>query len=58
MGSRVELFASIRRDVRVEGASIRELARRHHVARKTVRKALSSPVPPERKTPGAVLAPS
>jgi len=51
MGSRVELFAQIRRDARVEGVSIRELARRHQVARKTVRKALSSPVPPERKTP-------
>ncbi|MEV7574480.1 IS21 family transposase [Pseudarthrobacter sp. NPDC089323] len=51
MGSRVVLFAQIRRDARVEGASIRELARRHQVARKTVRKALSSPVPPERKTP-------
>jgi transposase len=51
MGSRVELFAQIRRDARVERASIRELARRHQVARKTVRKALSSPVPPERKTP-------
>lgn len=51
MGSRVELFAQIRRDARVEGVSIRELARRHEVARKTVRKALNSPVPPERKTP-------
>jgi hypothetical protein len=51
MGSRVELFASIRRDARVEGTSIRELARKHHVARKTVRKALISPLPPERKTP-------
>ncbi|MFC8408746.1 IS21 family transposase [Arthrobacter sp. NPDC057259] len=51
MGSRVELFAQIRRDARVDGASIRELARRHKVARKTVRKALSSPLPPERKTP-------
>lgn len=51
MGSRVELFASIRRDARVEGTSIRELARKHHVARKTVRKALNSPLPPERKTP-------
>jgi hypothetical protein len=27
MGSRVELFAQIRRDARVEGASIRELVR-------------------------------
>ena len=51
MGSKVELFATIRREARVEGSSIRELARRHHVARKTVRKALNSPVPPERKTP-------
>jgi transposase len=51
MGSRVELFARIRRDARVEGASIRDLARRHRVARKTVRKALNSPLPPERKTP-------
>lgn len=47
----MELFAQIRRDARVEGVSIRELARKHQVARKTVRKALSSPVPPERKTP-------
>jgi hypothetical protein len=44
MGSRVELFASIRRDARVEGASIRELARGHHVARKMVGKALESPL--------------
>ncbi|WP_353747966.1 MULTISPECIES: IS21 family transposase [unclassified Paenarthrobacter] len=51
MESRVELFAQIRRDARVEGLSIRELARRHEVARKTVRKALNSPVPPARKTP-------
>ncbi|MDD1477895.1 hypothetical protein [Arthrobacter sp. H16F315] len=51
IGSKVELFAAIRREARVEGSSIRELARRHHVARKTVRKALNSAVPPERKTP-------
>jgi hypothetical protein len=38
MGARVELFASIRRDSRVEGASIRELVRRNNVARKTVRR--------------------
>jgi hypothetical protein len=37
MGSRVELFARIRTDARIEGVSIRELARRHQVARKTVR---------------------
>lgn len=51
MGSRVELFAGIRRDARVEELSIRELARRYQVSRKTVRRALSSPVPPPRKTP-------
>lgn len=51
MGSRVELFARTRRDVRVEGVSIRELARRHQVARKTIRTALNTPVPPERQTP-------
>lgn len=51
MGSRVELFAAIRRDARVEGVSIRELALRHHVHRRTVRQALASAIPPERKTP-------
>ena len=54
MESKVELFARIRRDARVEGASIRELARRYQVARKTVRKALASPLPPPRKTPERV----
>jgi hypothetical protein len=33
----VELFAAIRRDARIEGASIRELADRYHVHRRTVR---------------------
>lgn len=51
MGSRAELFASIRRDARVEGTSIRELARKLHVAIKNVGKALKSPLPPDRKTP-------
>lgn len=51
MGLRVELFALIRRDARVEGLSIRELARRHGVARATVRMALSQAEPPPRKTP-------
>jgi len=50
-GSRVELFAAIRRDARVEELSIRELAARHHVHRRTVRQALASAVPPPRKTP-------
>jgi transposase len=47
----VELFAVIRRDARVEGASIRELADRYHVHRRTVRQALAGAVPPPRKTP-------
>jgi transposase len=51
MGSRVELFAAIRRDARVEGLSIRELAARHHVHRRTVRQAMANAMPPERKTP-------
>ena len=51
MESRVELFAAIRRDERVEGLSIRALSERHHVHRRTVRQALESAVPPERKVP-------
>jgi transposase len=51
MGSRVELFEAIRRDHRREELSIRALAERHQVHRRTVRQALASAVPPERKTP-------
>ncbi|WP_213817131.1 IS21 family transposase [Glaciihabitans sp. dw_435] len=51
MVSRVDLFASIRRDARVEELSIRELARRYQVHRRTIRAALESAVPPPRKTP-------
>lgn len=47
--SRVELFEQIRRDRRLEGVSIRELAGRHRVHRRTVRQALASPLPPPRK---------
>lgn len=47
--SRVELFEQVRRDRRVEGLSIRELADRHRVHRRTVRVALASAVPPPRK---------
>jgi transposase len=47
--SRVELFEQIRRDQRAERSSIRELADRHHVHRRTVRQALASAVPPPRK---------
>jgi transposase len=46
---RVELFESIRRDQRLERLSIRELAVKHKVHRRTVRQALAAAVPPERK---------
>ena len=45
----MELFEAIRRDHRREGLSIRELADRHRVHRRTVRQALASAVPPPRK---------
>lgn len=47
--SRVEVFEQIRRDHRLEQLSIRELAERHRVHRRTVRQALTSAVPPPRK---------
>ena len=49
MRSRVELFEAIRRERRLEGVSIRELADRHQVHRRTVRQALDSAVPRPRK---------
>jgi transposase len=52
--SKVEQFAAIRRDHRIEELSIRALADRHHVHRRTVRQALESAVPPARKTPQRV----
>ena len=54
MRSRVEQFAAIRRDHRVDGLSIRALADKHGVHRRTVRQALESAVPPARKTPQRV----
>jgi predicted DNA-binding protein (UPF0251 family) len=48
--SRVELFEQIRRDRRRKELSIRELAERHGVHRRTVRQALASAVPPPRKS--------
>jgi transposase len=48
--SRVDLFEQIRRDRRLEEVSIRELAERHGVHRRTVRQALESAVPVQRKT--------
>jgi transposase len=46
--SKVELFERIRHDHREEGLSIRTLARRHEVHRRTVRQALASALPPPR----------
>jgi transposase len=48
----VELFEAIRRDRRLdESLSVRGLADRYGVHRRTVRQALASAVPPERKVP-------
>ena len=49
--SKVELFESIRRDWRVGGLSIRALAQRHGVHRRTIRQALDNADPLPRKTP-------
>ena len=49
--SKVELFEAIRRDDRVEELSVRALADKYGVHRRTVRQALANAVPPERKTP-------
>ena len=51
MRSRVELFEAIRRDARLEELSIRGLADRYGVHRRTVRQALTAAEPPARKTP-------
>jgi transposase len=47
----VEQFERIRLDRRDEDMSIRALARRHRVHRRTVRQALADAVPPPRKSP-------
>lgn len=57
MGSRVELFEQIRRAREIEGASIRNLAVRYNVHRRTVHQALESALPPERKVPVGRPAP-
>lgn len=57
MGSRVELFEKIRRDRDHEELSVRALAARHNVHRRTVRQALDSPLPPKRKAHDRRLAP-
>jgi transposase len=51
---KVELFEDIRRGHRLEGLSVRELAKKHKVHRRTVRQALDSAVPPPRKVPERV----
>lgn len=48
--SRVELFEKIRNDHR-QGASIRSLADKYRVHRRTVKQAITSSVPPPRKIP-------
>ncbi len=50
----MELYERIRRDHRDEGVSIRELAERHHVHRRTVREAIAAAPPPPRMTPQRV----
>ena len=57
MASRVEQFEQIRRDRDREGLSIRGLAMRHGVHRRTVKQALASPVPPVKRSPVGRPAP-
>lgn len=47
----MEQFEGIRRDSRDEGLSIRALAKKHKVHRRTVRQALADATPPARKPP-------
>jgi hypothetical protein len=47
----VEQFERIRRDARDEEMSVRALASKHRVHRRTVRTALADAVPPVRKPP-------
>ena len=57
MGSRVEQFEQIRRDREREDLSLRALAERHGVHRRTVRAALQSPLPPAKRVPESRPAP-
>ena len=54
----MELFEKIRRDHEFAGLSMRALARRYGVHRRTVRQALDAAVPPERKRPEGRPAPA
>jgi transposase len=49
MGSILELFEATRRDHRLEGCSLRELARRHGCHRKAVLQTLESALPPKQE---------
>ena len=51
MGSRVELYAAIRFDWQRNRMSIRGLADKYGVHRRTVREAIESAIPPPRKSP-------
>ncbi|MGH8921948.1 MAG: IS21 family transposase [Actinomycetes bacterium] len=51
MGSRVELYAAIRFDWQRNEMSIRALAEKYSVHRRTVREAVESPIPPPRCNP-------
>ncbi len=53
----MELFEQIRKARERDGLSVRGLARRFNVHRRTVRQALASPVPPPRKAGPARVAP-
>jgi transposase len=57
VGSRVELFEQIRRDRDRDGLSLRALAAKHHVHRRTVKQALESAVPPTKRRPESRPAP-
>ncbi|MFI0451215.1 IS21 family transposase [Actinomadura sp. 6N118] len=49
--TKVEMFAAIRRDARIEGLGVRALARKYGIHRRTVREALTSAWPRPRKRP-------
>jgi transposase len=57
VGSRVEQFEQIGRDREREDLSLRALAERDGVHRRTVRAALASPLPPARRRPESRPAP-
>lgn len=54
----MELFEKIRKAHDREGLSIRELAKRYGTHRRTVRQALASAIPPERKSPPPKSSPA